>query len=231
MNTRQRVEEDSVALADETPRWADVLGVLRARSSGVTVIALVCLCVATSIWGRSEVELPTMASGMAETLPLAVLIPLPYACVVSLALRSAMADFDLVAARSMRLIDFAFLSWTLIAAISLLSLGVTLADATVLLPLVLRNTLWWTGIACVSVWLFGRSLGWVLPVTLLVPLYESARGGDESAVSWGVPRLPVDSLWSWTATGLAVIAGTVLVLYCEGWPRRQFARLRRRPTG
>ncbi|WP_143020122.1 hypothetical protein [Sinosporangium album] len=219
--------EDLPGHAEEKWVWNEASFIVRARKLTATALALVVLSLATAVWGRASVHLPVMNPGMAETLPLAILLPVPYACVISLVLRSGMADFDRIAARSMAQIDLICMATATLSALLLISVGLFAGQSAELAPLVLRNTLWWTGIACLSAWIFGRSLGWVLPIVLLVPLYESAQSGSAEPPAWSIPRYAADSLWSWTVTAAALGGGVALILFGDRLRHRLVIRVRR----
>ncbi|MBB5075396.1 hypothetical protein [Nonomuraea endophytica] len=190
--------------------------------------ALLCLCATVAIWGRNLLLLP----GDQATLPLAILAPVPYACVTALAVRSSMMDAERVAARKVHVIDLACVALTSVIALLSAVAGLLLSDTAQLIPLVLRNIVFWTGVACLSAALLGRSLGWVLPVVLLVPLYESGRGGRGGLVPWwAIARQPEASTWAWAATAIVLALGLAALLEAGLWRRGPLRLLHRAHLG
>ncbi|WP_156045991.1 hypothetical protein [Herbidospora cretacea] len=201
-------------------RW-----ICRARSLHLIFAALVILGLATAIWGSKEVILP----GMEETVPLGVLLPVPYACISVLSLRCAMSDFGRIAARQMRLIDVGVLVTSALATLAIAAIALFLGGIEELIPLMMRNTIFWLGIACISAGLLGRSLSWVMPILLFLPLYEFGKPGVDGNVAWwAIARQPPASIWAGIAACAILIVGIVVALEPYAWRRGFLHMLLRR---
>ncbi|WP_436760850.1 hypothetical protein [Streptosporangium sp. V21-05] len=198
--------------------------VVHARHLGLLAVAIIFLGVAIAVWGRNTLVLP----GDNETLPLAILAPVPYACVVTLAVRSSMADFEQVAALRVNVVDLVCVAVLLGVACATATVALLAGDAAQLTSLVLRNIVFWTGFGCFSAAVFGRSLGWVLPVLLLVPLYESGKAGMGGQVPWwAIARHPEESVWAWAMTIVVLAFGLAAVFETSVWRRGMLGRLGR----
>lgn len=195
---------------------------IRIRHATFWVGSLLVLSATIAIWGQNILILP----GDFETLPLAVLMPVPYACVAASTFRSSMHDFERVSALKMDAIDLLCLVCASTVAVTAAGVGLFLGNATELIPLVLRNIVFWTGIGCFSAVIFGRSLSWILPIFLFVPLYESGRSGMGGQVPWwAIARQPTESGWSWIATIIVFGLGMISVRELSVWRRGVLGRL------
>ncbi|GAA0978809.1 hypothetical protein GCM10009555_042440 [Acrocarpospora macrocephala] len=198
--------------------------VCRSRHVGFHVMAMLLVSATCVIWGQNTLLLP----GGNETLPLAILMPVPYACIVASMIRSSMHSFENTASLSIARLDFYVITLalvlTLLLAVGSLALGGTLGLA----PLVVRNIVFWSGVGFTSAALVGRSLGWVLPILLLVPLYESGRADSDGQIPlWAIARHPADSSWSWFVTALVVAAGVIMIGRSSAWRGSRFSRFPR----
>ncbi|MDP9863517.1 MULTISPECIES: hypothetical protein [Streptosporangium] len=178
--------------------------------------ALLALSVAAGLWGRLDMTFPQAFGHLLTPVPVAVLMPIPFACVVVVSLHSTMAGFEAGAARQVRRIDVGQLgTLAVISAIGLIA-GLWLTGTAETVPAALRNLLWWLGIACLSGWGFGRRLAWVLPLAIAVPVY--VFGVVDGEVSpWAIPKLEVNVPHSWVVSGSVLLLGFTVLFLERRW--------------
>ncbi|WP_157570860.1 hypothetical protein [Microtetraspora malaysiensis] len=206
--------------AHATEEFAIRRAFAQARGLSPLVASLVVLSVAAGAWGRLSVSFPQAWNHLPTPVPVAVLMPIPFACVAVMSLHSRMADFELVAARPMARIDLCQLSAFLLAGAAGLAGGLLVGGSSETVSAALRNLAWWGGIACLSGWWIGRRLAWVLPLAMAVPMYVFAVADDE-VMAWAIPKLDANVPHSWMVSILVLVIGASLLIRSSRWQRRR----------
>ncbi|GAB2443798.1 hypothetical protein [Streptosporangium sandarakinum] len=185
--------------------------------------ALLVLSVAAGLWGRLDMSFPQAFDHLRTPVPVAVLLPIPFACVIVVSLHSTMAGFEAGAARRVRRIDLEQLGVLTASSVVGLTVGLSLGGAVETVPAALRNLLWWLGVACVSGRMFGRRLAWVLPLAAAIPVYVfGVVDGEVSA--WAIPKLDVNVPHSWMVSGAVVLVGIAMISMDRYWRAPRQAR-------
>jgi hypothetical protein len=196
---------------------ASFLTIRRAMS---VVVAVVGLGVLTAWLGLREAPVPAAVDGGLATIPLWRLLAMGAAVLPVLALHSRLADLEVVMTRRLRRCQRTFLG-TMSLGCAAIYLGLS---AITLQPLVLviigRSWLAWSGLALLAGALLGWRLAWTLPTTMSVVLAYWGYHGRDQYQWWEFSARPHDDLPS-LVLSTAVLAAGLVAYGTTPWRRRR----------
>lgn len=179
-----------------------------ARSRRLVRLAAICLLVAAGALAlRSQaVTLPLLRVGLEYEKPVVVLAPALLGVVLGSGLHSPLADLELTAARSMRLVRLGVVVTLAlgggVAAVIPLVTGGQVAE----ISAALRNVLGLLGLTITTGSVLGYGLGWTVPLAFLGLSMVYGVDADNHPYTWAWPLAPSDD------STAALIAGTLLAL-------------------
>lgn len=202
-------------------RVAPAVAIMRSRR--LDRLAIVCVLVASAafVFRSQAVPLPLLRVGMEYEKPVVVLAPALIGVVLGSGMHSPLADLELTAARSMRLVRLVVvlaltLTATLLAVVPLVTGGqITEIGAA------LRNALGVLGLTLTTGSVVGYGLAWTIPLAFLglSMVYGVDVGNDPHPWAW--PLAPSDDLIAILVAGALLVLGGVLAALREQEPVTQ----------
>lgn len=202
------------------PEWS----YLRARRLLPVMLALAAAGPAAWWSADTRLDLPQLGTDITLPVTLLILLPSPVAALVIASLHSAMADFEIRAARRLAAGEVAQLTALATLGGGGLLGGLLLAGVPgVEMGVVARSFLVWLGVAGVSAWLFSRALSWVLPLPLCLLLSISVYDAEGAVRPWAIPMDRESPGPAWTLSFTVMLIGVALAVRSSGHPLGRIA--------
>ena len=195
---------------------------LRPRSLYSHVAASMAAGAVAAVWGQEKVNIPEVVDA-APPIPLAMVMPIIFACIMVVSTASRTETLERSASRRVSLIDAAQILVLFVMVSLILAVALALSDSSPLYGGCLRNLIWWVGVACISGFVFGRPLSWAVPAAIFIPMYSFGIDATGATLPWAIPRLPANDTLSWAISGAVLLAGLASLMASTSW-----VRLRRR---
>jgi hypothetical protein len=177
------------------------------RAHNILGLAIGSLCLTMATWWLAGMTLPVpqLLQGRVASVGIELLLASLFAPLFAWGCRDAVVAFEAMRSRRLRIADTVLLCFLLLPAGLVAALAFTAGEGQLALDM-LRNILFFTGFAAVTVSLFGDRLGGTLPVLYFMVVGIFGQGNDGQPASWAFVRGHA-SWWSACAVGalLAVV--------------------------
>lgn len=187
---------------------------VKSRRLGRSVALLLVLGVIAWVWGKYQLNLPSLRSSETVLVPVILVVPVACAVVVGLSTRSWMGDLERAAPRRLAPWRFAHAVVLLFIAVALLAPAMDSGYAAYGSAAALRNILGYAGLAFLCAAVVGGELSWMLPLAyaLPLPLLGVDAYGDPEAWAWSLQPVSSASSWVWALALIVAGVGAFSVL-------------------
>ena len=191
---------------------------MKSRQLGRSVLMLFVLGIASWVWGRYQLSLPSLRSSETVLIPVILVIPVACAVVVGLSTRTWMSDLEDVSPRRLAWWRFSHALILFVIATAFLAPVMDSGYAAYSSSAAFRNILGYVGLAYLCASVVGGELSWMLPLAYALPLPLLGVNEYGNPESWAWSLQPAGSVGSWVWALTFIVIGTVM--FTAHAPRR-----------
>lgn len=185
-------------------RYSAVRWWLRTHRIWAVAVTQLGVAVVCAVWGGLEMSVPADTPQGSVNVALWVFLPVVAAIAIAIGMTGDMASFEERAARCLLGVEFGYLGAGLAVTALVLGVAAYLGGVGDVVPELLRNLVLWLGLALLSGRILGRSLAWVAPLTVVVPLDYFGYDARTQPHGWAIPLREFDAV---TATVAVLVLG------------------------